>query len=69
MNLDRIHDSSIEGNQQDRCLTSEMPSSLGATGSLIFSAKEAKNFPPHIWMTGSNDISDNFNNNDKLSKW
>lgn len=48
MNLDRIHDSSIEGNQQDRCLTSEMPSSLGATGSLIFSAKEAKNFPPHI---------------------
>ena len=29
MRLDRIHDSSIEGNQQDRCLTLEMPSSLG----------------------------------------
>ncbi len=66
MNLDRIHDSSIEGNQQDRCLTLEMPSSLGATGSLIFSAKEAKNFPPHILMIDSNDISDNFN---KLSRW
>ena len=74
VNLDYIHDSSIEGNQHDRYLglrqrTLEMPSGLGAAGSLIFGAKEAKNFPPHNLMIDSNDISNNFNKYDRLSRW
>ena len=43
-----------------------MPAGLGAAGSLRFSAKEAKRFPPHILVIDSNDVSDNFDNHDKL---
>ena len=34
-----------------------MPSGLGAAGSLIFGAKKAKNFPPHILTVDDNDTS------------
>ena len=72
MNLDHVHHNSIERNQKDRYLkyrTLEIASRPWRCGSLRFDAKEANKFPPHILMIDSSDISDVFDNHNRVSPW
>lgn len=47
----------------------DVASGLGAAGSLRFGANKPKKFPPHILIVVDNDISNNFDNHESLSRW